>query len=102
MIEAIYPKVGERWPAVLLWSVIVTMLSAGNGHARLAPTGGQVVTPGSSIEKPGDVGVRAHTNIQLFIPDRSPPGPPSPSRGGGEGGAANQRPPSTGNIGQPQ
>ena len=49
------------------------------GEAQLAPTGGQVVTPGSSIEKPGDMGVRAHTNFQIFIPNQPPPRSGSPA-----------------------
>lgn len=37
-----------------------------------------VVVPKSSLEKPGDIGVRAHTNIKLFVPDTGKPeaGPP--------------------------
>ncbi len=37
-----------------------------------------VVVPRSSIEQPGDIGVRAHTNIKLLMPDNGKPmaGPP--------------------------
>jgi kumamolisin len=37
-----------------------------------------VVVPKSSIEQPGDIGVRAHTNIKLLMPDTGKPmaGPP--------------------------
>jgi hypothetical protein len=60
------------------------LLAAGAGYAQAPPGAGQVVTPGSSIEEPGDTGVRAHTNIQIFIPNQgpasgqSPPGDASP------------------------
>ncbi len=47
------------------------------GAARAAPDtratveavpGGKIITPGSSIERPEDVGHRAHTNIEIFQP----------------------------------
>ena len=31
---------------------------------------GAIITPSSSIEKPGDIGQRAHTNFVLFVPSR--------------------------------
>ncbi len=39
---------------------------------------GVVKVPRSSIERPGDVGVRGHTNLEIFVPDRpvSPQPPP--------------------------
>ena len=80
MIEAICSKCGKQWFGLLLGVVAGAMLSAGSGHAQLAPTGGQVVTPESSIEQPGDAGVRAHTNIQIFIPSGAVADPPSPWR----------------------
>jgi kumamolisin len=36
--------------------------------AQIRPTGGKVLVPDSSIEKPTDVGQRAHANIQIFLP----------------------------------
>jgi kumamolisin len=36
--------------------------------AQVRPTGGKVLVPDSSIERPTDVGQRAHTNIQIFLP----------------------------------
>ena len=49
--------------------------------AEVRPVGGKVFTPDSSIEKPGDLGRRAHTNIHLFFPAKAfqnaqPLGPP--------------------------
>ena len=47
---------------------------------RPAPPGwhgqGTVVTPESSIPKPGDAGKRSHTNTQIFVPryDNAAPG----------------------------
>jgi hypothetical protein len=73
MTGIIRRKGGRRWFGALLRAFGVATLFVSSGHAQLAPTGGQVVTPGSGIEKPGDPGVRAHTNIQLFIPNRAPP-----------------------------
>ena len=46
----------------------------------VAPDGGQTIIPPSSIEKPADAGQRAHTNIGIFVPNRThgelqPPAP---------------------------
>jgi hypothetical protein len=56
----------------------------------------QVVTPGSSVPKPEDTGVRGHTNLKLVVP---PAGlgsvaPPSPSGAAGP----EELPPSPGLI----
>src|SRR5215469_4891770 len=37
------------------------------GHTS---TRGAVIRPQSNIEHPGDIGVRAHTNVELLIPTR--------------------------------
>jgi kumamolisin len=49
--------------------------------AQIKSVSGKVFTPDSSIEKPSDIGKRAHTNIKLFLPnepmkDSQPLGPP--------------------------
>jgi hypothetical protein len=60
----------------------ILLMTASTGYAQVLPGAGQVSTPNSSVEKPGDVGKRAHTNIQIFTPKRSPAGTqPSPGRG---------------------
>src|ERR1700733_5364460 len=41
--------------------------------------GGRIITPGSSIERPEDVGHRAHTNIEIFEPNGAQPSNTSPS-----------------------
>jgi len=38
-----------------------------------ASTRGRVLSPQSNIERPGDVGFRAHTNVELMIPSGSGP-----------------------------
>src|SRR5271169_5179356 len=45
----------------------------------------QVVTPGSSVQKPEDAGIRAHTNVKLVVPAGGPGSvaPPSPSGAAG-------------------
>ena len=58
--------------------IAVATLAVSSGHAQVPSTGGQVSTPESSIEKPGDTGVRAHTNIQIFTPNRGPEGVQAP------------------------
>lgn len=49
--------------------------------AQIRPVSGKVFTPDSSIERPADLGKRAHTNIHLFLPtepmgNAQPFGPP--------------------------
>jgi kumamolisin len=39
------------------------------------PGGGTVIHPQSSAEKPGDAGVRAHTNVQVLMPNSGLPSP---------------------------
>ena len=68
----------------------VALLTTGNGYAQLPPGTGQVSTPESSVEKPGDAGLRAHTNIQIFIPDQGANGAHAPPGGGPD--AAGSRP----------
>ena len=48
--------------------------------AQHASTRGRVISPQSNIERPGDVGFRAHTNVELMIPSGSGPGT-SPAAG---------------------
>jgi len=61
--------------ARLCFAAFAFALTAGaEGYGQTPPGGGQVWTPRSSIEEPGDVGVRAHTNIQIFTPNRHPDG----------------------------
>ena len=38
-----------------------------------ASTRGRVISPQSNLEKPGDIGIRAHTNVELMIPSGSGP-----------------------------
>ena len=68
MIRLACWKTAKRWPRLSIGWLAVAVFAAGNGYAQVPPGTGQVSTPGSSIEKPGDAGVRAHTNIQTFIP----------------------------------
>ena len=48
--------------------------------AQHASTRGRVISPQSNIERSGDVGFRAHTNVELMIPSGSGPGT-SPAAG---------------------
>ncbi len=43
------------------------LLAAGSAAAQNA-AGPQIVTPPSGLERPADIGVRAHTNVELFVP----------------------------------
>jgi hypothetical protein len=68
------------------------LLGAENGYAQVPPGAGQVTTPESSIEKPGDTGVRAHTNTQIFIPNQGAYGAQPPPGGGVPGAASSPFP----------
>lgn len=54
--------------AVVLAAVLFAPFSSGQEIRNVGPTG-FVFVPASSIEHPEDLGVRAHTNIQIFIPN---------------------------------
>jgi hypothetical protein len=51
---------------------VFALIAAAEGYGQTTPGGGQVSIPQSTIEKPGDTGIRAHTNTQIFIPKRGP------------------------------
>jgi hypothetical protein len=40
-------------------------VQTGNGAVK-----GKIIRPESSKEKPGDIGRRAHTPLEIFVPDR--------------------------------
>lgn len=79
-------------PRLSIAMLVVALLAAENGYAQVPPGTGQVSTPESSIEKPGDTGVRAHTNTQIFIPNQGAYGVQAPP-GGGIPGVAGSRSP---------
>jgi kumamolisin len=62
---------------VLAPALALSTLASG----QIKPVSGKVFIPDSSIEKPSDLGKRAHTNVRLFLPNRQfsdpqPFGPP--------------------------
>lgn len=93
MIRLTCWKAAKRWPRLLTEVLAVALLAAGNGYAQAPSGAGQVSTPESSIEKPGDTGVRAHTNIQIFIPNQGANGAQAPPGGGGPGAPSSRTPP---------
>ena len=66
------------------------LLLAGSVYAQVSPGAGQIYTPGSSIQHPGDTGVKAHTNIQIFVPNKN--GGAQVPPGNGASGAATPQP----------
>jgi len=54
--------------AALAVSLILTSLAP----AQIRPASGKVFTPDSSIERPSDIAMRAHTNIHVFLPTKAP------------------------------
>jgi hypothetical protein len=92
MIRLACWKAAKRWPRLSIGVLAVAVFAAGNGYAQVPPGTGQVSTPGSSIEKPGDAGVRAHTNIQIFIPNHGANGAHVQPGGSGPGAASSRSP----------
>jgi hypothetical protein len=106
MIGFVFCNRPNRWRWLSFQAFAIAALAAVGGSAQAQPAGGQVSTPGSSIEQPGDTGVRAHTNIQIFVPKGGPAGgqaapgsaapgaavPGSPPAPGPEGAAGIARP----------
>ena len=62
---------------VVMVAILLCSLAASAGAQKLYGRG-RVVTPASSIERPGDAGVRAHTHLRMFEPEDGQPfvGPP--------------------------
>jgi hypothetical protein len=86
MIRLTCWNAARSWPRLSIALLAAAFFAAGNGYAQVPPGAGQVSTPESSVEKPGDAGVRAHTNTQIFIPNQGAYGAQAP--GGGVPGAA--------------
>ncbi len=55
----------------------------GGGPVVAAPGGGRVIIPPSSVARPEDAGVRAHTNVLIYVPPGTQPGscPPKGTAG---------------------
>src|SRR5271166_733951 len=47
-------------------------MAAGDAYGEWAAHGGHVMIPDSSIEAPEHVGLRAHTNLKMFVPSAGP------------------------------
>ena len=62
---------------LLFLLLVAELLTTAGAHAQAPSPGGQMSTPESSTEKPSDLGVRAHTNIQILTPSPSADGAPS-------------------------
>lgn len=59
---------------VLMSALLLLLLGlTGNGLAQRASTRGKVISPQSNIEHHEDIGVRAHTNVELMIPSGNGP-----------------------------
>jgi hypothetical protein len=92
MIRPIWWTAAKRWSRFSIEVLAAALLGAGYGFAQVPPGAGQVSTPESSIEKPGDTGVRAHSNTQIFIPNQGANGAPALPGGGGPGAAGTRSP----------
>ena len=52
----------------VLVSAVVLLFGLTNALAQHGSARGKVISPRSNIERPGDIGVRAHTNVELLLP----------------------------------
>lgn len=73
-----FPEVG----AVAVMVLLISVANPVQAQDLSSPAKGTVIIPQSSIARPEDAGVRAHTNYELFIPAgtqplTNPSGPPS-------------------------
>jgi len=56
-------------PLPLAVAAALCGLAGGNAYAEFASRGGHVELPDSSVEQPDHIGVRPHTNFEMFIPN---------------------------------
>jgi hypothetical protein len=85
----------EKTAAALAAATAVLTLSLNPGIAQNSSGAGQVLIPPSNVENPADVGNRAHTNVEVFVPEKPiapksmPPkatGSTPPAAGGSDAG----------------
>lgn len=57
----------------LLSTLLLVLASTTSVLAQHASTRGRVISPQSNLERTADIGVRAHTNVELLIPSGSGP-----------------------------
>jgi hypothetical protein len=76
-----------RWWGITFLVLAIGMFAGQDGSAQAPPGTGQVSIPESSMARPRDTGVRAHTNIEIFIPNQGTPGGQTPPGKGGPGAA---------------
>jgi hypothetical protein len=85
----------RRMALTSVGAVAIAAVAAGCARAQTPSDGGQVSIPRSSVEQPADVGNRAHTNVEIFVPRQvgtatqpaSPPAPPGDARNPKAGGS---------------
>jgi kumamolisin len=51
-------------------AAVLFLVFASSAPVALAQSGDRIIVPASSIERPEDLGVRAHTNILLVLPEK--------------------------------
>ncbi len=62
----------KRWQVSLLAAGVVSLSLLTGAKFVLAQGQGRVIVPDSSVEHAQDIGVRAHTNHQIFVPASAP------------------------------
>lgn len=62
----------KRWiPLSICFAVLALGVSIASGQGA-SPRAGAVFIPDSNAQRPGDIGVRSHTNYLIFVPARKP------------------------------
>jgi kumamolisin len=60
----------KRSISLLTIAAATLFLLSASSTPLLAQSGDRIIIPDSSIERPGDIGVRAHTNISMVLPEK--------------------------------
>lgn len=57
-----------QFSKLILLTAVLALITASSAFGQEKMRGGQVNIPESSLERKGDIGLRAHTNLKLFTP----------------------------------
>ncbi|MEJ2010230.1 MAG: hypothetical protein P8Z30_19095 [Acidobacteriota bacterium] len=58
----------KRWLSYLIVMVVFAVCGLGSAAAQKEPRPGTVIVPPTNVERPQDIGRRAHTNFLIFVP----------------------------------
>ena len=76
----------KRWLSCLAAMVVFAVCGVGSAAAQKEPRPGTVIVPPTSVERPQDIGRRAHTNFLIFVPAAKGGKQPGPAASSGPTG----------------